>query len=255
MYSIAKKAGFTLLELMIAIAIFAILGIMSAQLLNNMIRQHDIIDARGAQLTALQRAMTIMQRDVGQIWGRSVRDQYGTEILAAVTTEDVFPIEFTRTGWRNPLERARSNLQRVAYEHRDTTLYRYYWPVLDRDIETEPVEQTLMENVLSAEFELLDGNGDAYDRANADLDPSNRTLQVAALNVRLELESYGELSRIWEIPASLDINPSSASHIDGQPGGEGEAADAPGTQTPANSSPGATPGQDISANPPAGDGS
>ena len=255
MYRVAKKAGFTLLELMIAIAIFAILGIMSAQLLNNMIRQHDIIDARGAQLTALQRAMTIMQRDVGQIWGRSVRDQYGTEILAAVTTEDVFPIEFTRTGWRNPLERARSNLQRVAYEHRDTTLYRYYWPVLDRDIETEPVEQTLMENVLSAEFELLDGNGDAYDRANADLDPSNRTLQVAALNVRLELESYGELSRIWEIPASLDINPSSASHIDGQPGGEGEAADAPGTQTPANSSPGATPGQDISANPPAGDGS
>lgn len=245
MYGVTKKAGFTLLELMIAIAIFAILGIMSAQLLNNMIRQHDIIDARGAQLTALQRAMTIMQRDVGQIWGRSVRDQYGTEILAAVTTEDVFPIEFTRTGWRNPLERQRSNLQRVAYEHRDTTLYRYYWPVLDRDIETEPVEQTLMENVLSAEFELLDGNGDAYDRANAELDPSNRTLQVAALNVRMELESYGELTRIWEIPASLDINPSSASQINGQPGAE---------ETPTNPSPGATPGQNISANPPAGDG-
>ena len=220
MYGVTKKAGFTLLELMIAIAIFAILGIMSAQLLNNMIRQHDIIDARGAQLTALQRAMTIMQRDVGQIWGRSVRDQYGTEILAAVTTEDVFPIEFTRTGWRNPLERQRSNLQRVAYEHRDTTLYRYYWPVLDRDIETEPVEQTLMENVLSVEFELLDGNGDAYDTANAELDPSNRTLQVAALNVRMELESYGELTRIWEIPSSLDINPSSASQINGQPGAE-----------------------------------
>ena len=246
MYGVTKKAGFTLLELMIAIAIFAILGIMSAQLLNNMIRQHDIIDARGAQLTALQRAMMIMQRDVGQIWGRSVRDQYGTEILAAVTTEDVFPIEFTRTGWRNPLERQRSNLQRVAYEHRDTTLYRYYWPVLDRDIETEPVEQTLMENVLSAEFELLDGNGDAYDRANAELDPSNRTLQVAALNVRMELESYGELTRIWEIPASLDINPSSASQINGQPGAE---------ETPTNPSPGATPGQNISANPPAGDGS
>ena len=206
----SSTSGFTLIELMVAIVIFAVLGLMSVQLLKNMIRQHDIIDVRGERLIDIQRAMTVMQRDINQVITRTVRDEYGTEPLGSFMTDGVFPIEFTRTGWRNPLEHQRSNLQRVAFEHRETTLYRYYWPVLDRAIDTEPVEQVLMEDVLSVSFEPLDGYGDAFVPANAAGAPDDVQLQLAAVNVRFDLEGYGEVERIWEVPASLDRDPSGA---------------------------------------------
>lgn len=196
--------GFTLLELMVAIAIFAVLGLMSSQMLNNMIRQNGIIDERGERLIGLQRAMTIMQRDVSQMWSRSVRDEYGENLLPPLHVNDIYPIEFTRIGWRNPLGHQRSELQRVAYEHRENTLYRHYWNVLDRAIDTEPLEQVMLENVLSVEFEPLDGNGDAWQPGVSAGSP-DPLLQLSALSVRFDLEGYGEITRLWEIPAELNV--------------------------------------------------
>jgi len=213
-----RNSGFTLVELMVAIAVFAVLGLMSAQLLNSMIRQHEIIDVRGERLIDLQRAMTIIQRDINQVVTRSVRDEYGDQ-LGSFMTDGVFPIEFTRTGWRNPLEHRRSELQRVAFEHRDTTLYRYYWSVLDRAIDTEPVEQVLMENVVSVSFEPIDGYGDAYVPANAQ-GADDPQLQLAAVGVRFNIDGYGEIDRLWEVPASLDRDPSGSTLSGGAPGAD-----------------------------------
>ncbi len=221
----SRVSGFTLLELMVAIAIFAVLGVMSAQLLNNMIRQHDIIEKRGDRLVGMQRAMTIIQRDINQIWSRRVRSEYGDQILGSLMTGGDYAVEFTRTGWRNPLEHQRSELQRVAYAHREKMLYRYYWPVLDRAIDSEPVEQLLMDNVLAVEFEALDGYGDAYVADNANANPEDPQLQIAALSVRFDLEDYGEITRLWEVPASLDKNPGRAATGEELPGTENDDPD------------------------------
>lgn len=264
--STQRNSGFTLIELMVAITVFAVLGLMSAQLLNNMIRQHEIIDVRGERLIDLQRAMTIVQRDINQVVTRAVRDEYGDE-LGSFMTDGVFPIEFTRTGWRNPLEHRRSELQRVAFEHRDTTLYRYYWSVLDRAIDTEPVEQVLMENVLSVTFEPIDGYGDAYVPANAAGAPDDRQLQLAAVGVRFDIEGYGEINRLWEVPASLDRDPSGATlgggPLDGdesdrvdedQPDDNSRASDAEPDGENGTPSSRPSPPPDISADPPRADG-
>lgn len=199
-----RRLGFTLLELMVAIAIFAVLGLMSSLMLNNMIRQNDIIDQRGERLIGLQRAMTIMQRDLSQIWSRSIREEYGDTVLASVDSNQSRPLEFTRTGWRNPLGHQRSELQRVAYEHRETTLYRYYWNVLDRAIDSEPLEQVMLEDVLAVEFELLDGNGDSWPQPGFSPGASGPLLDLAAISVRFDLDGYGEITRLWEVPAELD---------------------------------------------------
>ncbi len=215
-----------------AITIFAILGLMSALMLNNMIRQHGILDERGERLIGLQRAMTIMQRDVSQIWGRSVRDEYGENLLPSFTSGDDRPIEFTRIGWRNPLSHQRSELQRVAYEHRDTTLYRYYWNVLDRAIDSEPLEQIMLEDVLSVDFEPLDGNGDVWSPGSAAGSP-DPLVQLAALSVRFEMEGYGEITRLWELPEELDrVRTSGGSAGSQQEPGE-ESRQQSGTPSPA----------------------
>ncbi|MEM7217553.1 MAG: type II secretion system minor pseudopilin GspJ [Pseudomonadota bacterium] len=189
--------GFTLLELLVAIAVFAVLGLMSSQLLGNIIRQHDIIEERGQRLQDLQRAMGILERDIAQITERGIRDAYG-EPLPSIFAGQEMPLEFTRVGWRNPLGHQRSELQRVAYAVVDQKLYRYYWSVLDRSPDTEPLEQLLLEDVLSVEFAPLDGNADPWPQPDGD--PTDPNLRLVAINVRFEVEPYGEINRLFEVP-------------------------------------------------------
>ncbi len=242
--NVVRRAGFTLLELMVAIAIFAVLGLLSSQMLNNMIRQNDIIDQRGERLIGLQRAMTIMQRDLSQIWSRSVREEFGDNWLGSVDPDQTWPLEFTRTGWRNPLGHQRSELQRVAYELRDTTLYRYYWNVLDRATDSEPLEQVLLEDVLALEFELLDGNGDNWPQQGFSPGASNPLLELAAISVRFELDGYGDITRLWEVPAELDRVRDQAGELDeeGADGLEGDDEPGAGDGGDGNGAPGG--GQD-----------
>jgi len=203
MHSRARVAqGFTLLELMIAIAIFAVVGVLSGQMLNNIIRQQEIIESRGQRLSDLQRGMNILQRDIAQLTNRAIRDEFG-DPRPAVIIDDELPLEFTRQGWRNPLGQTRSELQRVAYELREDKLYRYYWTVLDRAQDTEPLEQVLMEGVLDAEFAGLDGNGDQWPQPG--WNPSDSAQRLAAISVRLDVEPYGEITRLWEVPDILAV--------------------------------------------------
>ena len=198
-----RTQGFTLLELMIAIAIFAVVGVLSGQMLNNIIRQQEIIEDRGQRLSDLQRGMNILQRDIAQLTNRAIRDEFG-DPRPAVIIDDELPLEFTRQGWRNPLGQTRSELQRVAYELREDKLYRYYWTVLDRAQDTEPLEQVLMEGVLDAEFSGLDGNGDQWPQPG--WNPADPAQRLAAISVRLDIETYGEITRLWEVPDILAVD-------------------------------------------------
>ena len=213
------QRGFTLIELMIAIGIFAIVGVLSAQMLNNIIRQQEVIEERGARLSDLQRGMNILQRDIAQLINRPVRDEFG-DTRAAVIIDDELPLEFTRQGWRNPLGQTRSELQRVAYELREDKLYRYYWTVLDRAPDTEPLEQVLMEGVLVAEFTGLDGNGDQWPQPG--WNPADPGQRLAAISVRLDIEPYGEITRLWEVPDIMALPTSGAA------GAQGNGADGDG---------------------------
>jgi len=65
-------------------------------------------------------------------------------------------------GWRNPLGLPRSEVQRVGYFIEEENLVRAYWPVLDRAQDTEPLFQTLLEDVQRLEFFALDNEGNEH---------------------------------------------------------------------------------------------
>ncbi len=119
---------------------------MSSQMVSRVLDVHKVAIARGERLGELQRAMQVMQRDVLELTPRSVRDEMG-DALPAMRIGRTSALELTRSGWRNPLGQRRSELQRVAYVVRDDILYRYYWNVLDRAEDTQPVTQELLHDV------------------------------------------------------------------------------------------------------------
>ena len=89
-----NNQGFTLLEVLVAFTIFAIIGVISSQLMSQTISAQANLSSRGERLGDLHRAMQILQRDLMQITDRPVRDQYGDQaqsLPSASVTHRVTP--------------------------------------------------------------------------------------------------------------------------------------------------------------------
>jgi general secretion pathway protein J len=194
-----RSQGFTLIEMLIVFAVFALIGVISSQIVTRVIDNQRTMGARGERLAEVQRAMQIIQRDVMQLVNRPVRDQLGDPLEPMLIGADGL-IEFTRLGWRNPLGHRRAEVQRVAYVSRDGDLYRAYWNVLDRTPETEPVLQALLTDVEQIEFFALDVSGNEHSFwPLAQGTVPNPATQLAGIVVRLEIEPFGSVERLWPV--------------------------------------------------------
>ncbi|CAK0777772.1 general secretion pathway protein J [Gammaproteobacteria bacterium] len=76
------KRGFTLLELLIAIAIFAVLAAMAYGGLNTVLSSSRYAAIQVERLTRIQTAVTTISRDLVQVVNRSIRDEYGDKQLS-----------------------------------------------------------------------------------------------------------------------------------------------------------------------------
>ena len=198
----APKAAraFTLLEMLVALAVFAAIGVMATRILAGMVDIAENTRTRGDAFSDLQRALAIVQRDVEQLAHRSVRDELGDELEAATLGSGSL-LELTRHGWQNPLAAARSELQRVAYVVEQDRLIRLFWEVLDRAPTSEAHVQTLLENVRDVEFVAHDDNGETHRFWPRMNDDGSR--QLAAIGLELEVETYGRIERLWMVPQPM----------------------------------------------------
>ncbi len=200
-----QQAGFTLLELLVALGIFALLAAMAYGGLNTVMKAKTITDQHASRLAQLQMAFLWLGRDIEQTVKRPIRDEYGDTQAAMLGVETGrYQLELTRMGWKNPAKRARSNLQRVAYGVRDGELIRAYWNVLDRAQDSQALETMLLDNIIKFELRFLDGKGEWVDSW-----PSGALLGQAssvspapprAVEVTVETEAEGSIKRLFRVP-------------------------------------------------------
>ncbi|MEM7002093.1 MAG: type II secretion system minor pseudopilin GspJ [Pseudomonadota bacterium] len=189
--------GFTLLEILVALMIFAIIGVISAQLMSQTVNANEKLSDRGARLNEIHRAMQVVQRDLLQLTPRPVRGGYG-DVLPALIIGTDGAIEFTRNGWRNPLSLPRAEVQRVGYLLQDEELVRGYWPVLDRAQDTEPAYQVVLKGVTRLEFFALDSAGNEHTFwPTLELPPE---IGLVGVIMRIEMEPFGVVQRVWQVP-------------------------------------------------------
>jgi general secretion pathway protein J len=196
-----RSNGFTLLELLVSVSVFAILSVMAYGGLSNVIDNSRQTDIAMQRLQQVQLAMLKVSRDLSQLTVRSIRDEYGNSNNYIMNGDgDTIFVEFTRNGQRNPAEFKRSHLQRVAYRLDENTLTRLQWPQLDRTQEMEPYESVLLDQVESAEMRYLDSNNEWHSEwppLNQDNQAGNNPTGLTAIEFKLELQDWGELMRIF----------------------------------------------------------
>lgn len=202
----ANSRGFTLLELVAALAIFAMLSVMAYGGLASVLKAREGLDSAYSELEAWQRAVMRLRADLGQVRARPIRDEFGDPQPAFHEPEDG-RIEFTRGGRRNPLLLPRASLERVAYYlDTDGSLIRLSWRNLDRGPAEEPIRVKLMPDIQRLEWRFL-GSDQEW---NEDWPPLNvadssrdEIPMPQALELRLETKRFGDLRFLFpvEIPA------------------------------------------------------
>ncbi|RMH40568.1 MAG: type II secretion system protein GspJ [Gammaproteobacteria bacterium] len=194
--------GFTLLEVLVAVAIFAVIGVAAHALLQQALAAQAASEKQGEKLAEWQRAMWRMEQDFSQIAWRKTRDPFGEPVpyvrgLGSTDAETTF-IEFTRTGWRNPAGLPRSQLEHVVYQVQDGVLWRLSWLYPDRAREEADFKRALLHHVKGFKVRFMDDTNQwRNDWANAagasDVPPPR------AVAIDLEFDSGEKIHRLFVI--------------------------------------------------------
>lgn len=157
----ASEAGFTLVELLVALAIFALISVAGVTLLRSGSDTQIAVKNRLEEYSRVNRLYNAMEGDLSQAIARTVRDAAGQPVPAFTENDAATPgalFGFVRAGWSNFDEAPRAGLQRVAYVLEDGDLKRLSWPMLDGTAPTDAA--TLIENVGAAQVQFRDDKGD-----------------------------------------------------------------------------------------------
>jgi general secretion pathway protein J len=233
-YPRRQARGFTLIELMVALFITAIIFSVGYGGINQALRNHEQLKEHQARLSEVQNAVRVMVQDFSELSARPVRDPLGQNWLASLTTQtadvasadsastaaaapdpdadadddtdsaadDTTPdlIAFTRGGWANPAGVQRATLERVSYRFVNGTLRRMHWVVLDGTETSLPVRRDLLTHVKSVAFRFLNEQREWVTQWPALGSGSLRT-RPFAIEITLELEDWGHIVRVIEVPA------------------------------------------------------
>jgi general secretion pathway protein J len=231
--------GFTLLELLVALFIAALMFAMGYGTLSQAISTRGALKEKQARLLELQTTMRVLEQDFVQLTPRPVRQPIGdepsqpalqasasgTQTSSTVTslgsssgssssmasssqstTSGTPPlVALTRTGWANPNGLQRPAEQRVAYYFENGTLRREYWYVLDPTLSSTTARRELLKKVKSVTIQYMDLTHTWQPQwppatvAGTAALESSLRIRPIAVQVTIDTEDFGQILRIFEV--------------------------------------------------------
>lgn len=197
--------GFTLLELVVALFVSAVMFAVGYGALMQATQQRDGIRLAQNELASLQRAMRLLTLDITQMTPRPIADMLGRGELAAVigAVGSGRVLALTRAGEGDARASGRPALRRVEYRLEQGELRRLSWPVLDPVAGVEPRVRVLLRDVRALEFRFLDNEGQwssVWPKPSMSATPGASRQRPRAVEMRIETAREGVLRRVWEVP-------------------------------------------------------
>lgn len=199
-----RAQGFTLIEMILAVAIFALISMASFQILSTVTESNSHSEEVIADLHGVERAFFWIERDFLQATKRKVR------VDGEAPTDNVFvggdlimesqdgAVAFTHDGWRNPgMVLPRSEIQSVSYRMFEDNLERSFYNYPDPVEGETPRVQVLLENIIALKFEYFgeEGWGNEWNQPGI----------PTAVKVIIETESLGEVERWFKLAGGESV--------------------------------------------------
>jgi general secretion pathway protein J len=198
----SRQEAFTLVELLVALAIFAILSGFAYRGLTAMLESRDALAKESRKWRDVAVFVGRVERDVAAILARSSKGPSGT-LMAVVsssldTQQSGEGLAFTRSG--SPLQQsALAAPQRVAYRLRDGRVERLAWGGVDTAPREEPGAVAVLAPVRALAFRFLDRRGEWRTTWGA---PGTNEPPPAAVEMTLELVSGERIVRLMDVASN-----------------------------------------------------
>ncbi len=200
------QRGFTLVELLIALTVFAVISGTTVGVMGLAINSKEKIEAVSDQITALERTRSLMRLDIAQIADRPYRDDRSVGAVssfvggrsAAAALGDApgggqTILGFVRHGWSNPGAVApRPSIQHVRYVVRGDQLIRQSRVFVDATRETPVTEQVLQTNIRGVDVTFYGPRG-----WQDDWRPQATQTTPAAVRIAFVHPDFGEISQAF----------------------------------------------------------
>ncbi|MBT6275630.1 MAG: type II secretion system minor pseudopilin GspJ [Chromatiales bacterium] len=184
-------AGFTLLEVMVSVASLSLLAALAHGGLVQTLATHQHASLSIRNTLAVQRGLSIIDRDLAGLAPRSVTLAAGQLAPAFVASDSGF--EFSRDGYLPAAEARSSSLQRVRYLVTDGALVRQHWNVLDRAGSTGIAgEREVLQFAAPPRLRFLTQDGVWLSDW-----PAVQTGMPIAIELEFEAQDLGGIRRLW----------------------------------------------------------
>lgn len=195
------QRGFTLVEMLVALTIFALMSVVAYRGLDAVLETREHLTEDNRRWRDLALTLAQLERDLGMAVNRPVRDAGGLEQPAFVGDPSAIgataaQLSFSRMGmaWQTGVP---ADVQRHGYRLAGGTLEQLVWPVLDQAPHSVPEVHALLDGVRRFELRYLDGGGNWQPRWPL---PGVAATLPAAVEVVLELEPGGRVTRVFALP-------------------------------------------------------
>lgn len=223
-----RARGFTLLELLVAIVIFAVVGVMAYGGLNTVIKQSAIVQSQTEALAQTQAGLRQMHRDLSFALDRAARDALGGAI-PEFAGGGMNLLTLTRLGAANPWDGAQSQLMLVRWRLNQGKLERAVFNPPDGAIGNsaeDPDWRVMLRGVKRLKLVFFDANNQSM----ADWPPINQPSAglPKAVEVLIDLNDLPPLRMTvapvadWPAATAAVAPPPEAGAVDQEVGGRAQ---------------------------------
>lgn len=211
--SLRRRAGFTLIEVMIAILIMAMIAIMASQSFSVAISSSEATQEAIDRMAKVDRVWVLFETDLRNAIPAMPRVTRSKPIPPVyVDPSDDYRLTLLRAGYANPLKLPRTEMVRIGYRFEDNVLWRDTWINIAEDDEREAKPQIVIEGLEDIFIKALPNQPNASVAAGPWLErwpqngqPPNKL--PAAIEITLVTEDFGEIKRIYSLLPGIDNTP------------------------------------------------
>lgn len=193
------ERGFTLVEMLVALSIFAVIAAMGVSLLRSSVDTQDAVQARLQGMSGINRVRAVMANDLAQAVQRSTRGQAGEPVPAFVGSSNGFA--FVHAGAGSLDGSPRPNVERVGYALTGGEWRRATQPMLDGTALSDG--DRLIGDVTAAAVRYRDAQGNWSESWNSD--PGDRLPR--AVEVRLTRTGRAPLTMAFLVAPTMPPPP------------------------------------------------